>query len=67
MGEAAACFGWQPDELLGLHPVAPLACYDVMDLVWMLEGRRVTAIFESQARIVERLIFHWRKAEGGAK
>jgi hypothetical protein len=32
---------WTAKNLFGLHPLAPLARYDAMGLVWLLRGRRV--------------------------
>ena len=39
--DKAAAFGWCDEELFGLHPTAPLARYDVMGLLWMLQGREI--------------------------
>ena len=50
-GDQAAELSWTAEELFGLHPVAPLTCYDVMGLVWLLNGKEVTAITERTAKI----------------
>jgi hypothetical protein len=50
-GEQAARLGWGPDELFGLHPVAPLARYDNMGTLWLLKGERVVALTETEARL----------------
>lgn len=50
-GDQAAELGWTTEELFGLHPVAPLTRYDAMGLVWLLNGKEVSAIDESTARI----------------
>jgi hypothetical protein len=42
-GEQAAAFGWTAEELFGLDPVAPLRRYDVMGLIWFLQGCPVVA------------------------
>jgi hypothetical protein len=43
-GDRARALGWTVDDLFGLHPVAPLARYDAMGLVWLLRGRPVVAM-----------------------
>ncbi|MGN8119955.1 hypothetical protein [Labrys sp. 22185] len=50
-GEQAAELGWTAQELFGLHPVAPLTRYDAMGLVWLLNGKEVTAITDRTAKI----------------
>lgn len=50
-GDRAAELGWTAEELFGLHPVAPLTRYDVMGLVWLLNGKEVRYIDERTAKI----------------
>jgi hypothetical protein len=50
-GEQAARLGWGPEELFGLDPVAPLARYDNMGMLWLLKGERVVALTETEARL----------------
>ena len=51
--DQAEALGWTPNDLFGLDPVAPLARYDAMGLVWMLHGARVIALTASAAVIRE--------------
>ena len=48
----AHVFGWTALDLFGLHPAKPWARLDVMGLVPMLQGRRITALSESRAALV---------------
>ena len=57
-GVRAEELGWQPDDLFGLHERAPLVRYDHMGLIWLLHGRKVTAINPDSATI--------RSSSGGA-
>jgi hypothetical protein len=58
-GERAQVFGWTECELFGLHPVperpaanySRLSRYDTMGLIWLLHGRPVTNLTETQAAI----------------
>jgi hypothetical protein len=50
-GKDSATLGWTSEELFGLHPIAPLARYDAMGLVWLLRGRAVVALTEGMAAI----------------
>ncbi|MFC2248560.1 hypothetical protein ACETRX_02930 [Labrys portucalensis] len=50
-GDEAAGLGWTAKDLFGLHPVAPLTRYDVMGLIWLLNGKEVKAITERTAAI----------------
>jgi hypothetical protein len=58
-GKQAAALGWTARDLFGLHtpPENPhpsysrLSRYDCTGLIWLLQGRRVTAMTESTARI----------------
>ena len=43
--------GWTALDLFGVHPVKPWARLDVMGLVPMLQGRRITALSESRAEL----------------
>ncbi|WP_448952430.1 hypothetical protein [Labrys neptuniae] len=50
-GDLAAELGWSADDLFGLHPVAPLARYDAMGLIWLLQGQEVGDVSETAASI----------------
>lgn len=50
-GHQAEALGWSAGELFGLDPVAPLSRYDIMGLVWMLDGQRVVALTADAAII----------------
>jgi hypothetical protein len=58
-GDKAAALGWTGHELFGLHPVPPLPAptycrlsrYDATGLIWLLRGRAVVALSESEAAI----------------
>jgi hypothetical protein len=56
-GEEARALGWTADDLFGLHPIAPLARYDAMGLVWLLCGQPVAAITEAEALLQNGLRF----------
>jgi hypothetical protein len=61
-GEIAARLRYSPNELFGIDPVAPVARYDKMGMLWLLKGERVVALTEIEARLSSGLAFH-RKAE----
>jgi hypothetical protein len=50
-GSQAANLGWTANDLFGLHPIAPLARYDAKGLVWLLHGRPVVVLTETEATI----------------
>lgn len=50
-GDRVAELGCSADDLFGLHPKAPLARYDVMGLIWLLQGQEVSDVSERSARI----------------
>jgi hypothetical protein len=50
-GAIAEALGWQPEDLFGLDPVAPLRRYDRMGLIWLLRGRTVVALTAGTATI----------------
>jgi hypothetical protein len=51
-GERACELGWTGEELFGLDPVAPLARYDRMGLIWFLQGREhVTELTATAAQL----------------
>jgi hypothetical protein len=50
-GNQAADLGWTANDLFGLHPIAPLARYDAMGLVWVLNGRPVMALSATEATL----------------
>jgi hypothetical protein len=43
-GCEAERLGWRAEELFGLHPEAPMARYDQMGFIWMLNGERAVAL-----------------------
>lgn len=61
-GERAAALNWSSEELFGLHriPASPhpsysrLSRYDATGLIWLLEGRAVTALTDTTAAIQTR-------------
>ena len=57
-GKQAEAFGWRPDELFGLDPVAPMARYDRMGLIWMLKGERVVALAATEVKLSGGLTFY---------
>lgn len=50
-GAQVEALGWTADDLFGLDPVAAMARYDVMGLIWMLHGQPVVALTEAIAAI----------------
>jgi hypothetical protein len=50
-GGLATGLGWTADDLFGLHPIAPLARYEVMGLIWTLRGREVVGLDARAAQI----------------
>jgi hypothetical protein len=50
-GSQAADLGWIANDLFGLHPIAPLARYDAMGLLWLLHGRPVVSLTATEATI----------------
>jgi hypothetical protein len=44
----------------GLHPDAPMARYDCMGLIWMLQDERVVALTAIGARLSGGLTFYRR-------
>ena len=57
-GRQAEAFGWQPEELIGLDPHAPMARYDRMGLIWMLKGEYVVALTATEAKLSGGLTFY---------
>ena len=47
----AHALGWVACDLFAVHPVKPWVRFDVMGLVPLLQGRRITALSESRAEI----------------
>jgi hypothetical protein len=56
-GCEAERLGWPAKELFGLHPIAPMARYDRMGLLWMLKGEHVVALTATEARLSGGLRF----------
>ena len=50
-GQQAQRLGWSPQDLMGLHPTAPLARHDQMGLLWALRGQTVTDLGAKAARL----------------
>ncbi|MEW9304236.1 hypothetical protein [Labrys neptuniae] len=50
-GDQVAELGWSADDLFGLHPTAPLARYDVMGLIWLLQGQAVSEVTDRSASL----------------
>jgi hypothetical protein len=50
-GERAAALGWTANDLFGLDPVAPMARYDGMGLLWLTRGCPVVALTTQSATI----------------
>ena len=57
-GKQAEALGWRADELFGLDPIAPMARYDRMGLIWMLKGEYVVALTATGARLSGGLTFY---------
>ena len=47
----AEAWGWGPLELFGCYRERPLARYDHMGLLWILQGRRLVALRADSATI----------------
>lgn len=66
-GPQTEALGWRADELFGLDDAAPLARYDRMGLVWMIDGNPVVAITDIAATIrmpAGNLLKFYRRPEG---
>jgi hypothetical protein len=50
-GQQAQRLGWSPQDLMGLHPTAPLARHDQMGLLWSLRGQTVTDLGAKAAKL----------------
>ena len=50
-GQQAQRLGWSPQDLMGLHPTAPLARHDQMGLLWALRGQTVIDLGAKAARL----------------
>ncbi len=50
-GDEALRLGWQSSDLFGLDPVAPMARYDRMGLLWLLHGQTVSALRTTEAAL----------------
>jgi hypothetical protein len=53
-GAQAAALGWSTLNLFGVHRSRPLARYDAMGLVLLLDGAQVVAMTEDSAKIRTR-------------
>ena len=47
----AEAFGWGPLDLFGCDRERPLARYDYMGLLWILQGRKLVALTADSAKI----------------
>lgn len=56
-GKQAAALAWTPDDLFGMDPAAPLARYDRLGLLWLLQGRAVRLIDANSATIAGGLVY----------
>jgi hypothetical protein len=68
-GSAAQDLGWTALDLFGVHPVAPGCRYDLMGLLPLLSGGRVSALSEQTAAIRRRsgaTLIYTRKQMSGA-
>ena len=50
-GQQAQRLGWSPQDLMGLHPTAPLVRHDQMGLLWALRGQTVVDLGAKAARL----------------
>jgi hypothetical protein len=64
-GGRARALGWKPEDLFGFEPAAPMARYDRLGLLWVLNGRTVTALTDKTARLSDGLMYR-RPLEGSA-
>jgi hypothetical protein len=64
-GADAARLGWTTFDLFGLCDRAPLARYDLMGLVWALQGRAVIALTLHAATVAATngAMLRWFRAE----
>lgn len=53
-GQQAAALGWSTFDLFGVHRTRPVARYDAMGLVMVLDGSRVAALTDADATIRTR-------------
>ena len=56
-GAEAARLGWTAEDLLGLHPAAPLARYDRMGALWLAQGEPIIALDAETATYARGLKF----------
>lgn len=66
---AAEQLGWTALDLFGVHPVAPAARFDVMGLVFLINGGSVVALTETAATIRRRstaVLTYRRPVQSGA-
>jgi hypothetical protein len=59
-GRQAQKLGWSGQDLLGLHPTAPMARHDQMGLLWSLRGQTVTELGAKHAKLSGGLTFRKR-------
>jgi putative DNA primase/helicase len=50
-GQQAQRLGWSPQDLMALHPTAPLARHDQMGLLWALRGQTVIDLGAKAAKL----------------
>jgi hypothetical protein len=61
-GQQAQRLGWSPQDLMGLHPTAPLARYDQMGLLWALRGQTVIDLGAKAAKLSGGLSLYRRSS-----
>jgi hypothetical protein len=57
-GQKALLLGWSASDLFGLEPLAPMARYDCMGLLWLLKGARVVSLTSTEARLSDGLTYY---------
>jgi hypothetical protein len=56
-GRQAAKLEWSAQDLLGLHPSAPMTRHDEMGLLWSLRGKTVADLGAKTAKLSDGLVF----------
>jgi hypothetical protein len=66
-GGHAQKLGWSSQDLLGLHPTAPMERHDQMGLLWSLRGKTVTDLDAKSAKAVRRLLISEAPVTAGSE
>lgn len=61
-GDEARRLGWQSSDLFGLDPVAPMARYDRMGLLWLLHGQTVSGLRSTEAALSGGHVYRRKQA-----